>query len=178
MKVFGVTGWKNAGKTHLMERLIREFTARGMAVSSIKHAHHEARTDQPGTDSWRHVQAGAQETILATPGRWALMHELRGRPEPALDDLLARLSPVDLVLVEGFKNAPHPKIEVWRGPSSQGSSAQGSPARAPIAASNPTVRAIATDTPSDPAIVCLSLPVLDLNDTSAIADFIQQELQP
>ncbi|PPB80496.1 molybdopterin molybdotransferase/molybdopterin-guanine dinucleotide biosynthesis protein B [Albidovulum inexpectatum] len=168
MKVFGITGWKNAGKTHLMERLIREFRARGIAVSTIKHAHHVARIDQPGTDSWRHVRAGAQETILATPERWALVHELRSAPEPSLEDLLVRLLPVDLVLVEGFKTAPHGKIEVWRGPSS----------RAPIAASNPTVRAVATDSPADPAIVNLSLPVLELNDTSAVADFILHEIEP
>lgn len=161
MKVYGVTGWKNAGKTGLMERLVAEFTARGFTVSTIKHAHHAVDVDQPGTDSYRHRQAGAQEVVLASTGRIAIMQELRAAPEPALDDLLARLSPADLVLVEGYKREAHPKVEAYR-------EAAGNPL---IARENPTIRAVASDVPLE-----LDQPVLDLDDTGAIADFIQQDL--
>ena len=108
------TGWKNAGKTGLMERLVAEFTARGMSVSTIKHAHHAVDVDQPGTDSYRHREAGAREVVLASARRFAVMHELRDAEEPTLEALIARLAPVDLVLVEGYKRAPHPKIEAYR----------------------------------------------------------------
>lgn len=101
MKIFGVTGWKNSGKTGLMERLITEFTARGLSVSSIKHAHHSFDIDHPGRDSYRHRDAGARQVLLASRNRWALMHELRNEDEPSLGDLLKQLSPVDLVLIEG-----------------------------------------------------------------------------
>ncbi|MEK9705897.1 MAG: molybdopterin-guanine dinucleotide biosynthesis protein B, partial [Paracoccaceae bacterium] len=101
MKIFGVTGWKNSGKTGLMERLITEFTARGLSVSSIKHAHHSFDIDHPGRDSYRHRDAGARQVLLASRNRWALMHELRDEDEPSLGDLLKQLSPVDLVLIEG-----------------------------------------------------------------------------
>ncbi len=165
MKVFGVTGWKNAGKTGLMERLVSEITARGLAVSTIKHAHHSFDVDQPGRDSHRHRMAGAQEVLLASGARIAIMQELRGAPEPELDDLLARLNPVDLVLIEGYKRAPHPKIEAYR--EAAGNSL--------IAPGDATIRAVAAD--------CAlqvdrpeSCPVLDLNDTSAIADFILREV--
>lgn len=162
MRIYGVTGWKNAGKTTLMERLLAEITGRGLRVSTVKHAHHAADIDQPGRDSHRHRSAGAQEVILATPTRWAIMHELRGAPEPPLADLLAHLSPVDLVLVEGYKTAPHPKIEAHR-------AATGQPLLAP---GNPTVRAVASDT----VLPGLPVPVLDLDDTAAIADFILKDL--
>lgn len=161
MKIYGVTGWKNAGKTGLMERLVTEFTARGLSVSTIKHAHHAVDVDQPRTDSHRHRQAGAQEVVLASSSRIAIMQELRGAPEPALEDLLARLAPVDLVLVEGYKRAAHPKVEAYR-------EAAGNPL---IAAGNATVRAVASDVPLE-----LDRPVLDLDDTAAIADFIQRDL--
>lgn len=161
MKVWGVTGWKNSGKTHLMERLVAEFAARGLTVSTVKHAHHGAETDRTGTDSFRHRTAGARETILASPARWALMHELRGSPEPPLAELLARLSPCDLVLVEGYKSAPHPKVEVHR-------AATGQPLLAP---GNPTVRFIASDAAPEAPV-----PVLPLDDTAAIAVFIAREL--
>lgn len=161
MKVFGVTGWKNAGKTHLMERLMREICARGLTVSTIKHAHHSTDVDQPGRDSYRHREAGAREVILASNHRWALMHELRGAAEPGLDDLLAHLSPVDLVLVEGFKNGAHPKIEAYR-------TLLG---RAPLARDNPTIRALATD-----GAVETCLPIFDLNDIGTIASFILSEV--
>ncbi len=161
MKIYGVTGWKNAGKTGLMERLVTEFTARGLSVSTIKHAHHAVDVDQPRTDSHRHRQAGAQEVVLASSSRIAIMQELRGAPEPALEDLLARLAPVDLVLVEGYKRAAHPKVEAYR-------EAAGNPL---IAAGNATVRAVASDVPLE-----LDRPVLDLDDIAAIADFIQRDL--
>lgn len=162
MNIYGVTGWKNAGKTGLVTRLVAEFTARGLRVSTVKHAHHTADIDQPGRDSYRHREAGAAEVILATPHRWALMHELRGEGEPQLADLLAHLSPVDLVLVEGFKDAPHPKVEAYRAET-----------RHPLLAGvNATVRAVA----SDVALPGLDVPVIDLDDSAAIADFILKDL--
>ena len=162
MKIYGVTGWKNCGKTGLMERLVADFTARGLTVSTIKHAHHSTDVDQPGTDSHRHRQAGASEVILASRQRVAIMQELRGADEPPLDDLLARLSPVDLVLVEGYKREAHPKIEAHRQEAGQPL----------IAPSDSTVRAVASDTPLD-----LDCRVFDLNDTAAIANFILNDLE-
>lgn len=161
MRLYGVTGWKNAGKTGLMERLVAEFCARGLRVSTVKHTHHGVDLERPGTDTHRHRQAGAAEVLLASASRYAVLHELRDAPEPRLDDLLARLSRVDLVLVEGFKSAPHPKIEAHR-------AAAGNPLIAP---DNPTIRAVASDVPLD-----LDRPVFDLNDTGAIADFIGAEV--
>ena len=104
MKVFGVTGWKNSGKTGLVERLVRELTTRGYVVSTIKHAHHSFDVDHPGRDSYRHREAGAQEVVLGSYNRWCIMHELRGGAEPTLDELLAKMSPVDIVIVEGYKS--------------------------------------------------------------------------
>jgi len=161
MRLYGVTGTKDSGKTGLMERLLGEITGRGFTVSTVKHAHHDTDIDQPGRDSHRHRTAGASEVLLATPNRWALMHELRGAPEPSLDDLLPRLSPVDLVLVEGYKGAPHPKIEAHR-------AATGRPLLSP---ENGSIRAVASD--SD---VATALPRFHLDDTSAIADFILAEV--
>ncbi|MCG7520227.1 molybdopterin-guanine dinucleotide biosynthesis protein B [Ruegeria sp. Ofav3-42] len=161
MKVYGVTGWKNAGKTGLMERLVAEITGRGYTVSTVKHAHHAVDVDQPGTDSYRHRAAGASEVLLASGQRVALMQELRGAPEPSLTDLLARLSPVDLVLIEGFKRGPHPKVEAFRAVANNPL----------IASENDSVRAVASDTPLE-----LDIPVFDLNDTSAVADFILKEV--
>jgi molybdopterin-guanine dinucleotide biosynthesis protein MobB len=161
MRLYGVTGWKNTGKTHLMERLVAEITGRGLSVSTVKHAHHGADVDHPGRDSHRHRMAGAREVIVASPLRWALMHELRGAEEPALADLLARLSPVDLVLVEGYKREGHPKIETHR-------AAAGHPLIAP---GDPTIRALASDSAPKTA-----LPVFALDDTRAIADFILREV--
>ncbi len=114
MRIFGLAGWSGSGKTTLMTALIPEFVARGITVSTIKHAHHAFDVDQPGKDSWRHRQAGASEVMVVSERRWALMHELRGAPEPGLDELVPRMTPVDLLLVEGFKHHPHPKIEVYR----------------------------------------------------------------
>jgi len=161
MRLYGVTGWKNAGKTGLMERLVAEITGRGFSVSTVKHAHHAAEVDQPGTDSYRHRQAGAGEVVLASRRRIALMRELRGAPEPALDDLLAMLAPCDLVLVEGYKRARHPKIEAYRAET-------GNPL---IATDDPTIRAVAADCALE-----LNRPVFDLDDTRAIANFILEEV--
>ncbi|REJ64856.1 MAG: molybdopterin-guanine dinucleotide biosynthesis protein B [Proteobacteria bacterium] len=162
MKIFGVTGWKNSGKTGLMERLITEFTTRGLTVSSIKHAHHSFDIDHPGRDSYRHRDAGARQVLLASRNRWALMHELRDEDEPSLGDLLKQLSPVDLVLIEGYKRDRHPKIEAHRKETGQPL----------IAPEDQTIVAVASDTS-----VAIDRPVLDLNDTAAIANFIAQHLE-
>lgn len=161
MKLYGVTGWKNNGKTGLMERLVAAFCARGLTVSTLKHAHHATDVDQPGTDSHRHRSAGASEVLLASPRRVAIMQELRGAPEPSLTELLARMHPVDLILIEGFKRELHPKIEAYRG-------AADTPLIAP---GDPTIRAVASDCALE-----LDRPVFDLDDTQAIADFIATEL--
>lgn len=161
-EIFGVVGWKNAGKTSLMVRLVTWFTERGIETSTVKHAHHGFDVDKPGKDSYLHREAGAREVLVASANRFALMHELRGRPEPELPDLLSRLSPVPLVLVEGFKTHSHPKLEVWRAGGQTPLVAEG----------DETVRAIATDV-ADLSAPC---PVLDLNDTDAIARFIAGEL--
>lgn len=161
MRLYGVVGWKNAGKTGLMERLVREITGRGFSVSTVKHAHHSFDVDHPGKDSFRHRQAGAAEVLLASRSRIALMHELRDAPEPPLEDLLTRLSPVDLVLIEGYKRDAHPKIEAHR-------AVTGNPLISP---GDPTVRAVASDTG-----MTLDRPVFDLDDTVAIADYILAEV--
>jgi molybdopterin-guanine dinucleotide biosynthesis protein MobB len=161
MKIYGIVGYKNAGKTGLMERLVTEITGRGISVSTLKHAHHTFDVDHPGKDSYRHRQAGAQQVLLASGTRWALMSELRGAAEPPLADLLRLLSPVDLVLVEGYKRDAHPKVEAFR-------AVTGNPLIAP---DDPTVRAVASDT-----ALTLDRPVFDLDDTAAIADFILSEV--
>ncbi|MEQ8899068.1 MAG: molybdopterin-guanine dinucleotide biosynthesis protein B [Roseovarius sp.] len=161
MRLYGVVGWKNAGKTGLMERLVSEITGRGIRVSTVKHAHHTFDVDHPGKDSHRHRVAGAREVLLASRKRIALMHELRDEEEPTLEALLQRLGPVDLVLVEGYKRDAHPKVEAHRAET-------GNPL---IATDDPTVRAVASDTPLE-----LDRPVFDLNDTVAIADFILGEV--
>ena len=113
-RVFGVTGWKNSGKTTLTERLVAELVRRGWRVSTVKHAHHEFDIDKQGTDSFRHRQAGAGEVAIVSANRWALMHELRDEAEPALATILERLAACDIVIVEGYKREPHRKIEVRR----------------------------------------------------------------
>lgn len=157
MKVFGVVGFKNTGKTGLMERLVTEITRRGLTVSTIKHAHHNFDVDHVGKDSYRHRVAGASQVLLASRKRWALMSELRGAPEPTLADLLAKMDPVDLILIEGYKRDTHPKIETYRAETNG----------ALLAPEDPTILAVAADCP-----VPVSQPIFDLNDTSAIADFI------
>lgn len=156
MRILGLTGWSGSGKTVLLTALIPLFAARGVAVSTIKHAHHAFDLDQPGKDSWRHRVAGAREVLIGSATRWALLHELGGAPEPELPDLLARLSPVDLVLVEGFKANPHPKIEVFR------------PAlgRQPIWPGRADIVAVACDAPLP---VACDRVVLPLNDAAAVA---------
>ena len=161
MKVYGIIGWKNAGKTSLMERLVAEITARGLTVSTVKHVHHDVDLDQPGKDTFRHRAAGAREVVLASAKRHAILTEHRDGPEPELAAILARLAPVDLVLIEGYKRDSHAKIEVWRPETGQ----------ALIQPGDPYVRAVATDAPLPP----LSVPVLGLNDSVAVADFILRE---
>ena len=157
MRIFGLAGWSGSGKTTLLTAVIPELVARGLKVSTIKHAHHEFDIDRPGKDSWRHRQAGAGEVMVASSRRWAIMHELRGAAEPTLEELAAHMSPVDLLLVEGFKRQPHPKLEVHR-PS------LGKPLIYP---GDPHVVAIATDAP-----FAAPLPLLPLADAGAIAAFI------
>jgi molybdopterin-guanine dinucleotide biosynthesis adapter protein len=159
VRVYGVTGWKNAGKTTLVERLLAEIRGRGFTVSTIKHAHHGFDVDQPGRDSHRHREAGASQVLVSSAARWALMTELGGAPEPPLSALLARLDPVDLVLVEGYKRDRHPKIEARRAAAAR---------EAPIAAGDRSIEAVASDAPLEG----LAVPVFDLDDASGIAGFI------
>lgn len=163
MKVFGITGWKNSGKTTLTARLTEEFVRRGYRVSTVKHAHHSFDVDQPGTDSFRHRHAGATETVIVSSSRWALMHELRSEDEPLLSDLLARLSPADLVLVEGFKKEMHPKIECRRLEAKD---------QRPLADLVPNIVALASD-----HAVETDLPCFSLDDVAGIADFIQSRME-
>ena len=157
MKIFGFAGWSGSGKTTLIERLIPLFMARGLKVSLIKHAHHTFDVDQPGKDSYRHRHAGCAEVLVSSSKRWVLMHELRGAPEPGFAELIERLSPCDLVLIEGFKREKLPKIEVYR--ASVGES--------PLHPQDPDIVAVASD-----QRVATKLPQFDLNDVPAIAAFI------
>ena len=161
MNVYGVIGWKNAGKTTLVERLVAEISARGFRVSTVKHTHHMVDVDQPGKDSHRHRQAGAHQVILSSASRWAIMTELRGAPETPLSDLLTHLAAVDLVIVEGYKRDNHRKVEAWRAETGQPL----------IAADDPTIRAVASKDAPD-----TDRPVIDLDDIPAIADFILADL--
>lgn len=159
MKVIGLAGWSGAGKTTLLGRVIPHLLAQGLRVSVIKHAHHHFDVDVPGKDSWRHREAGAAEVLVSSGKRWALMHELRGATEPPLPELLAKLSRVDLVVVEGFKSQPHRKIEVHR-------IANG---KALLFPGDPGIVGIATDTPVETA-----LPTVHLDDIPAIAAMMQR----
>ena len=161
MKIFGVTGYKNAGKTGLMERLVTEITGRGFSVSTLKHAHHAFDVDHPGKDSFRHREAGAHQVVLSSGKRWAMMTELRETSEPSLNELISKMTPVDLILIEGWKRDDHAKIEAHRAET-------GNPLIAP---NDPTIREIASDT-----TLKIDRPVFDLNDTKAIADFILAEI--
>jgi molybdopterin-guanine dinucleotide biosynthesis protein B len=158
MKIFGLAGWSGAGKTSLMVRLLPELVGRGLMVSTMKHAHHAFDVDTPGKDSYEHRQAGASEVLVTSANRWALMHELRGAPEAQIETLVARMTPVDLLLIEGFKNHAHDKLEIFRRDV-------GKPL---LCASDPRVVAVASDGPVPEARV----KVIDLDDTRAIADFI------
>ena len=157
MKTFGFAGWSGSGKTTLIEKLIPLFVKRGLRVSLVKHAHHTFDVDQEGKDSYRHRQAGAAEILVTSSRRWVLMHELRGAHEPSFDDQVKHLSPCDLLIVEGFKFAPIPKLEVWRAQTGEGL----------LHPNDPHIVAVASDVKVD-----TSLPLLDLNDAAAIADFI------
>jgi molybdopterin-guanine dinucleotide biosynthesis protein B len=159
MKVIGLAGWSGAGKTTLLSRVIPHLRERGLRVSVIKHAHHSFDVDVPGKDSWVHRQSGAEEVLVSSGKRWALMHELRGRPEPRLPELLRKMSRVDLVVVEGFKSEPHRKIEVHR-------AANGKPLLFP---DDPAISGIATD-----AAVETALPVAHLDDIPAIAAMMRR----
>jgi molybdopterin-guanine dinucleotide biosynthesis protein B len=160
-RVFGVAGWKNSGKTTMTERLVAELSGRGWTVATVKHAHHDADVDHEGTDSFRHRSAGAREVALVTGRRWALMHELRDEPEPSLGDILGRLSPCDLVLVEGYKREPHAKLELRRRGAKEGT---------PLAPGDPSIVAVAADV----AVAETGLPVFGLDDVVAIADCIER----
>jgi len=164
-RIIGLAGWSGSGKTTLITRLIPVLMARGVTVSTIKHAHHAFDVDKPGKDSYEHRNAGAREVLVTSDNRWALMHELRGAPEPNLHELLAKLAPVDLVIVEGFKRTTPVKIEVHR-----------SSLEKPFIFSNdPAVVAVASDIPVPPPS---TIPTLALNDIEAIADFVLMRAAP
>lgn len=158
MRIFGLAGWSGSGKTSLVKRLLPALISRGLTVSTVKHAHHAFDVDTKGKDSWEHRAAGAQEVMVSSAHRWALMHEHRGAPEADLATLIGHMSPVDLVLVEGFKTHKHPKLEIYR-------ASLGKPM---LCRDDPFIVALASDT----GIAGLAVPLLDLDDTIAIADFI------
>jgi len=157
-RVIGFAGWSGAGKTHLLARLIPTLTARGYRVSTLKHAHHEFDVDKPGKDSWVHRQSGASEVLIASSRRWALMHELRDAPQPSLAELLRRMQPVDLILIEGYKREAPVKIEIHR-------AANGKPWLHP---EDPAISAIVSDTPAPDS----ALPHADLDDTERVAQLV------
>jgi len=161
--VFGITGWKNSGKTVMTCALVTEFTRRGLKVATVKHAHHGFDVDHEGTDSFRHREAGAGEVAIVSPRRWALMHEVRDEEEPTLDEILARLSPCDLVLVEGYKREGQPKIELRRTEARE---------KKLIAPEDPTIVAVVADHETDAG----GLPLFGPDDIAAIADFIAAHL--
>ncbi len=161
--VFGITGWKNSGKTTLTEKLVAELVRRGRRVSTVKHAHHDFDIDKEGADSFRHRQAGATEVAVVSGRRWALMHELRDEEEPTLDAILARLAPADIVIVEGYKREAHKKIETRRLDTRD---------RTPLSAGDPGIVAVAADHPQDAE----TLPVFDLDDAKSIADFVERTM--
>jgi molybdopterin-guanine dinucleotide biosynthesis protein B len=162
VKVLGLAGWSGAGKTTLLAKLIPELIRRGITVSTMKHAHHAFDVDQPGKDSYVHREAGATEVLVASANRWALMHEHRGTAEPDSKALMQHMSPVDLLLVEGFKRESHEKLEIYR-------EANGKPL---LAAEDPNIVAVLVDGPRPETQIPKGLPVIDLNDVGAIADFV------
>ena len=164
MKIFGLTGWSGSGKTTLIVKLLPALIARGLRVSTLKHAHKGFDIDHPGKDSHNHRVAGATEVLVSSPKRWAIMHELRDEPEPTLAELLAKVTPVDLLLIEGFKRDRHPKLEVWR-------RSVGKPL---IAVDDPTIVAVASDGPVPEA----PGPVFDLEDAEGIAALIMDRAVP
>src|SRR5690625_1549933 len=168
MKVVGLAGWSGAGKTTLVCKLIPALRRRGLKVSTLKHAHHDCDVDTPGKESFEHRAAGATEVLVSSGKRWALMHELRDEEEPGIDTLLSRLTPVDLVIIEGFKREGHQKLEVWRR----------SVKKPLLATEDPQILAICSDGPVPEAesLPQGPRPVLDLNDVEAIADFLVRRL--
>jgi len=162
MKIFGITGHKNTGKTNLMERVLKEIVSRGITVSTVKHAHHDTDIDHPGRDSYRHRQAGASQVILSTKNRWAIMTELRGSPEAKLEDIIKSMNPVQLILIEGYKDNLYSKIETFRQEIN----------KPLLARSNGTIKAVASDT----SIQDLKVPNFNLNDTKKITNFVLQEV--
>ena len=164
MRIIGLAGWSGSGKTTLLIKVIPRIVARGLKVSTLKHAHHAFDVDRPGKDSHSHRMAGASEVLVGSSARWALVHELRGQVEPALGTLLQKLSPVDLVVIEGYKRAPHPKLEVHR-------TALG---HALLSESDPTIVAIASDRPLPEA----KMPVIDLDDIDRIVETLIRHAGP
>jgi molybdopterin-guanine dinucleotide biosynthesis protein B len=164
MRMIGLAGWSGAGKTTLMAKLLPVLTAKGLRVSTLKHAHHHFDVDHPGKDSYAHRMAGATEVLVSSGNRFALMHELRGEPEWTLPQLLGRLASVDLVLVEGFKREPHPKIEIFRKAN----------ARPPLHPGDPAIVAIATDERFAESL----LPQVHLDDVEAIAHLAIEKAVP
>lgn len=162
MRIYGIVGWKNSGKTTLVERLLVELTGRGFTVSTVKHAHHNFDIDHKGRDSYRHRAAGAKEVLLASRNRWALMHESRGEDELRLSEILEKLSPTDLVLIEGYKRESHAKIEAHRVETKQNL----------LSTNDRTITAVA----SNIEVLDLNVPQFDLNDISSISDFILKEV--
>jgi molybdopterin-guanine dinucleotide biosynthesis adapter protein len=164
MRIIGLAGWSGSGKTTLLTKVIPRLVRRGLKVSTLKHAHHAFDVDQPGKDSHSHRIAGATEVLVGSANRWALVHELRGAAEPTLTTLLAKLSPVDLVVIEGYKREAHPKLEVYR-------AAVGKPLLHP---DDPAIVAVASDEPLPAARV----PVVDLDDIERIADVLIDHATP
>jgi len=164
MRIIGLAGWSGSGKTTLVTKVIPVLVGRGLKVATVKHAHHEFDTDRPGKDSWLHRQAGASEVAIVSSRRWAIVHELGDEAEPPLGAMLDRLSPVDLVIVEGFKRAAHPKLEVYR-------AAVGKPLLHP---DDDCIVAVATDAP----LAAAQVPVVMLDDIEAIANVLQAEALP
>jgi molybdopterin-guanine dinucleotide biosynthesis protein B len=158
MKIFGLVGWSGSGKTTLLIRLLPVLISRGLTVSTMKHGHHRFDVDSPGKDSYRHRDAGATEVLVASSRRWALMHELRDSPEPSMENLVRHMTPVDLLLVEGYKAAGHDKLEVHREAVNED----------PIFPGDSTIVAVASDRPNLNA----QIPWFDLDDPDAIAGFI------
>lgn len=157
MKIFGFAGWSGSGKTTLVKAVIPALISQGLKVSTIKHTHHNFDIDKPGKDSFEHRSAGAHEVVITGAARWALLHENRGEPEPDIEAMLARMSPVDLVLIEGFKSYSHPKMEVYRPDV-------GKPM---LCIDDPSIVAVASTIPLD-----VNVPEIDLNDIDAVADFV------
>jgi molybdopterin-guanine dinucleotide biosynthesis adapter protein len=164
MRIIGLAGWSGSGKTTLLTKVIPRIVARGLKVSTVKHAHHSFEMDRPGKDSHSHRMAGATEVLVGSANRWAVVHELRGEAEPTLPALLRKASPVDLVLVEGYKGESHPKLEVYR-------AANGKPLLHP---GDPAIVAVASDTP----LSGVRIPVLDLNDIEGITDILLRHAVP